>query len=74
MYKILQNVSGTANENGTEVKLYREGEMIDPVYDWQKDLMNVFVENGWAVETKAVEPTLETGTPVKKKRTYKKRT
>ena len=74
MYKILQNVSGTANENGTEVKLYREGEMIDPLYDWQKDLMNVFVENGWAVETKAVKPTLETVTPDKKKRTYKKRT
>ena len=74
MYKILKSTQGTANENGTAVKLYQEGEMIDAVHTWQKDLMNVFVENGWAVETKAVEPTLETGTPVKKKRTYKKRT
>ena len=47
MYKILQNVSGTANENGTEVKLYREGEMIDPLYDWQKDLMNVLSTQGF---------------------------
>jgi len=51
-FKITVPQKGAANANGTEVKLYNQNEMIDAKADWEKELMVVFVDNGWAVETK----------------------
>mgnify|MGYP003154040837 CR=1 FL=1 len=66
VYKVIVPKVGSSNEHGTDVKLYVFDEIIEAKELWQKDLMGVFVENGWAIETK-IEPVsdLETGDPVR---------
>ena len=83
-FKITVPQKGAANANGTEVKLYSQNEMIDAKANWEKELMDVFVENGWAVETKmqsvadveVTEPVITRSTQkvVTKKKTTKKTT
>lgn len=75
-YKIIVPKAGTANKEGTESRLYTLDEVVETTAQWQKDLMEVFVANGWAVETK-VESTanVEQATPVKTtKKTRRKKT
>ena len=62
-FKILVPKAGAANDLGTEVKLYELDERVDAKEPWQKDMMNVFVDNGWAIEVKDDAPE-EVGEPV----------
>jgi hypothetical protein len=43
-----------ANADGSEVKLYIAGEVVEASEDWQISLMDVFVSNLWATELKMV--------------------
>lgn len=54
-YKILVPKPAASNSHGTETKLYEAGELVDAKEDWQKSIMDSFVENGWAIETKDVQ-------------------
>ena len=42
-YKIIVPKAGTANEEGTESKLYTLDEVVETTAQWQKDLMEVFL-------------------------------
>ena len=65
-FKILVPKVGTSNKFGTEVKLYKHNELIEAKDDWEKELMEVFVTNGWAVETKMqATADIETAEPVR---------
>ena len=55
-YKIIVPKAGSANEIGSQSRLYELDEVVDASEPWQKDLMARFVENGWALEIKVVEP------------------
>tara|TARA_B100000242_G_C42794390_1_gene369554 strand:+ start:180 stop:467 length:288 start_codon:yes stop_codon:yes gene_type:complete len=55
-YKITVPKAGTANELGSQSRLYELDEIVDAKEQWQKDLMALFVQNGWAMEIKVVEP------------------
>ena len=54
-YKILVPKPAASNSHGTETKLYEAGELVDAKEDWQKSIMDSFVQNGWAIETKDVQ-------------------
>jgi hypothetical protein len=56
-YKIVIPKPAASDESGTEIKLYAADEIVNPTGDWQKQIMDGFVENGWAMEIKTVEPT-----------------
>ncbi len=56
--------AGSNNAEGSDVKLYELDEQVDATEEWQQDLMNQFVENGWAVEIKNDSPE-EEGEPVR---------
>lgn len=66
-FKILVPKAGANDKFGTQVKLYELDELVDAKEDWQQDLMNTFVNNGWAMEVKVDEPSDE-GEPVKRAR------
>ena len=55
-YKILVPKPAAVNEEGTEVGLYAADDMITPKGEWQQNIMDGFVENGWAMEVKAIQP------------------
>tara|TARA_B100000530_G_scaffold240732_1_gene156951 strand:- start:23 stop:322 length:300 start_codon:yes stop_codon:yes gene_type:complete len=55
-YKILVPKPAAINEQGTEVGLYSADDMVTPKGEWQQDIMDSFVENGWAMEVKAIQP------------------
>ena len=61
-YKILVPKAGASNELGTEVKLYKLDEQVSAKEDWQEEMMNTFVNNGWAIEVK-VDANVEVGEP-----------
>ena len=48
--------AGSADGQGLSTKLYQLGEIVTPSEEWQTDLMSMFVENGWALETKIDSP------------------
>ena len=48
--------AGAADEFGATAKLYPVDEIVDPVDDWQDDVMKTFVANGWATEVKVDAP------------------
>jgi len=62
-YKIIVPKVGASNELGTEVKLYQHSEVIEAAEDWQEKTMQVFVDNGWAMELKDDAPNM-TSEPV----------
>ena len=65
-YKIVVPKVGATNALGTESKLYVLDEIVDAKEDWQQSLMDAFVTNKWAVETKMdVAADLETTEPVR---------
>jgi hypothetical protein len=51
-FKIMVPKPASANEHGTDVKLYKADEIIESEGQWQDDVMQTFVENGWAMEVK----------------------
>ena len=51
-YKITVPKVGSNNTHGTEARLYKHNEVVDAKESWQEELMNTFVANGWAIETK----------------------
>ena len=51
-FKIMVPKPASANEFGTDVKLYKADEIIESEGQWQDDVMQTFVENGWAMEVK----------------------
>ena len=66
IYKIVVPKVGASNALGTESKLYVHDEVVDAKEDWQEDLMQTFVNNKWAVETKmGTADDLETTEPVR---------
>lgn len=54
-YKIVVPKPAASNSQGTETKLYEAGEVVNAKEDWQKSIMDSFVANGWAIETKDVQ-------------------
>lgn len=72
-FKILVPKPATANEEGTEVKLYTHDEIVDAKESWQEETMNTFVENGWAIEVKvdSVEESVEVEADIKRARNDK---
>ena len=55
-YKVIVPKAGAADEHGTSAKLYPVDEIVDANEDWQEELMQTFMANGWAVEVKVDAP------------------
>jgi hypothetical protein len=55
-YKIIVPKPAALNAEGTEVGLYSADDVVDAKEDWQDGIMKSFVDNGWAMEIKTVEP------------------
>lgn len=55
-YKVIVPKAGAADKFGTSAKLYPVDEIVDASEDWQEELMQTFMANGWAVEVKVDEP------------------
>tara|TARA_X000001382_G_scaffold79719_1_gene56015 strand:+ start:3679 stop:4050 length:372 start_codon:yes stop_codon:yes gene_type:complete len=66
-FKIVVPKPASCNEHGTEVKLYTADEIIESEGTWQDELMDSFIENGWAMEVKvdSVEETVDVEADVK---------
>ena len=66
-FKIVVPKPASFNEHGTEVKLYKADEIVESEGNWQDDLMDSFIENGWAMEVKvdSVEETVDVEADVK---------
>ena len=60
-YKIVVPKPASCNEYGTEVKLYKADEIVESEGTWQDEVMEKFVENGWAIEVKvdSVDETID---------------
>ena len=60
-FKIVVPKPASCNEHGTEVKLYKADEIVESEGAWQDDVMEKFIENGWAMEVKvdSVEETVD---------------
>ena len=60
-YKIVVPKPASCNEHGTEVKLYKADEIVESEGAWQDEVMEKFVENGWAIEVKvdSVDETID---------------
>lgn len=69
-FKILIPKAGSNDEHGLTQKLYVHDEIVEAQEDWQEDLMNQFVANGWAMEVKvdSVEETIDVEAEVEPKR------
>ena len=66
-FKIIVPKPASSNAKGTEVKLYKANEIINSAGAWQDDIMETFMNNGWAMEVKvdSVEETLDVVAEVK---------
>ena len=66
-FKIVVPKPASCNEHGTEVKLYQVDEIIESEGTWQDDVMDKFIENGWAMEVKidSADETVEVEADVK---------
>ena len=51
-FKIIVPKPAASNEKGTNVRLYKANEIIDSEGQWQDDVMDIFIKNGWAMEVK----------------------
>ena len=58
-FKIVFPKPASCNEDGTEVKLYKADEIVESEGAWQDEVMEKFIENGWAMEVK-VDSVVET--------------
>ena len=68
--KMLKDAKGSSNESGNQVRVYKEGEIVDCNQGWLVDLGNVFLGEELAIEVKVDAPT-ETKKAPKKKKTKK---
>jgi len=66
-FKIVVPKPGSSNEHGTEVKLYTLDEIVESEGQWQDEVMEKFIENGWAMEVKvdSVDETVDLEADVK---------
>ena len=51
-FKIIVPKPASANEKGTDVKLYTADEIVKSEGKWQDEIMETFMANGWAMEVK----------------------
>jgi hypothetical protein len=63
-FKILVPKAGSNDEHGLSQKLYVLDEIVEAKDSWQEELMNSFVQNGWAMEVK-VDSSMEEGEAVR---------
>lgn len=66
-YKILVPKPAIAEENSAEMILHKADDIVESAGTWQEEIMDTFVENGWAMEIKvdSVEETLDVEAEVK---------
>lgn len=64
-YKILVPKPASSNKDGTDTKLYVANEIVDASETWQDEVMQTFVQNGWAMEVKVEAGAEEEGEPVR---------
>jgi hypothetical protein len=55
-YKIIVPKAGSANAQGTASRLYEKDEIVDASEPWVQSVMDVFLQSGWAMEIKVLEP------------------
>jgi len=69
-YKILVPKPAIADENSADMVLHKADDIVISKGKWQEEIMETFVQNGWALEVKvdAVEETVEVEAKVKPKR------
>lgn len=74
-FKIVVPKPASCNEHGTEVKLYTADEIVESEGQWQDEVMEKFIENGWAMEVKvdSVDETVDVEAEVKPKRARNKK-
>ena len=51
-FKIIVPKPASSNAKGTDVRLYKANEIIHSEGQWQDDVMEAFIANGWAMEVK----------------------
>ena len=54
--KILRNIVGASNKEGSHSKMYVQGTVFTPVQDWEIKLAHQFMEANAAQEIKVTEP------------------
>jgi len=66
-FKVIVPKPASSNEKGTDVRLYKANEIIHSEGQWQDDLMESFIANGWAMEVKvdSAEQTIQVEAEVK---------
>lgn len=66
-FKIIVPKPASSNEKGTDIRLYKANEIVDSAGKWQDEVMDTFINNGWAMEVKvdSVEETVEVEAEVK---------
>lgn len=51
-FKVLVPKPAASNANGTDVRLYQAGEIVEASESWLEEVMEAFVANDWAMELK----------------------
>jgi len=51
-FKIIVPKPASSNEKGTDIRLYKANEIIASEGKWQDEIMETFINNGWAMEVK----------------------
>jgi len=66
-FKIIVPKPASSNEKGTDIRLYKANEIINSEGQWQDDVMDTFIKNGWAMEVKvdSIEETVQVEAEVK---------
>jgi len=66
-FKIIVPKPASSNEKGTDIRLYKANEIVDSEGQWQDDVMDTFINNGWAMEVKvdSIEETVQVEAEVK---------
>ena len=74
-FKILVPKPAIADENSADMVLHKADDIVVSKGKWQEEIMNTFVENGWAIEVKvdSVEESIEVEAEVKPKRARNKK-
>jgi hypothetical protein len=74
-YKILVPKPAIADENSADMVLHKADDIVVSKGKWQEEIMDTFVENGWAIEVKvdSVEESIEVAAEVKPKRARNKK-
>ena len=69
-YKILVPKPAIAEENSADMVLHKANDIVISKGKWQEEIMDTFVQNGWALEVKVdvVEETVEVEAKVTPKR------